>query len=421
MSVNNGHVSGNERLIIGLVSGSSVDGIDAGLVSIDGTCENSALKLRHFVSVPFDAATRRQLLDLFHYETATIDKIVVAHAIMGELFSEAALQVAAESGTPMSKVDAIGVWGQMMYHRPAHVAPFEWRGKQLGGNLQCCDVSRIALRTGVTTVGDVAAGDLADGGNGAPFTAVFDYAMYHHPRQNRVVQNFGGIGNCNLLPATGDVTSVVGFDTGPGNMVIDELVRQYTGGAEHFDRDGERAARGRVSDTLLQELLQEPFIQAKPPKAAGREQYGAHFARQILQRGEELGLAPDDVVATATALTAEAVALNYRRHLLPIAPIDEVIVGGGGALNKTLLRMLRDRLGCTISTHEDHGNPSDAIETMVMAFIANETSLGHTNHVPRHTGGTHSTFMGLIAPGKSWQRNPARFAQSAEVESAVRV
>src|SRR5919206_299596 len=187
MSVNNGHVSGKERLIIGLVSGSSVDGIDAGLVSIDGTCENSALKLRHFVSVPFDAATRRQLLDLFHYETATIDRIVVAHAIMGELFSEAALQVAAESGTPMSKVDAIGVWGQMMYHRPAHVAPFEWRGKEAGGELRC------------------------------------------------------------------------------------------------------------------------------------------------------------------------------------------------GARNKTLLRMLRDRLGCTISTHEDHSNPSDAIETMVMAFIANETSLGHTN------------------------------------------
>jgi anhydro-N-acetylmuramic acid kinase len=417
----NGYVSGKERLIIGLVSGSSVDGIDAGLVRIQGSCEHSKLELEHFISVPFDAPTRRQILDLFHYETATIDKLVVVHAIMGELFAEAALQVAAESGTPISKVDAIGVWGQMMYHRPAHIAPFEWRGKQLGGNLQCCDLSRIALRTGVTTVGDVAAGDLADGGNGAPFTAVFDYAMYHHPQQNRVVQNFGGIGNCNLLPAGGDVMSVVGFDTGPGNMVIDELVRQYTGGVEHFDRDGERAARGTVNDTLLQELLLEPFIQAAPPKAAGREQYGAHFARHIIQRAEELRLAPDDVVATATALTAEAVVLNYRRHLMPICSIDEVIVGGGGALNKTLLQMLHERLGCVISTHEDHGNPSFAIETMDMAFIANETTLGHTNHVPHHTGGTHSTFMGLIAPGNNEQRNPSRFTHSAQLETRVGV
>jgi anhydro-N-acetylmuramic acid kinase len=419
--MHNGDVSGKERVVIGLVSGSSVDGIDAGLVTIKGTCERSALTLKHFVSVPFDATSRRQILDLFHYETATIDKIVVVHAIMGELFAEAALQVAAESGTPMSEVDVIGVWGQMMYHRPAHVAPFEWRGQQLGGNLQCCDLSRIALRTGVTTVGDVAAGDLADGGNGAPFTALLDYAMYHHPRQNRVVQNFGGIGNCNLLPAAGDVMSVVGFDTGPGNMVIDELVRQYTGGAEHFDRDGERAARGTVNRALLQELMLDAFIQAAPPKAAGREQYGAHFARHILQRAEELKLAADDVVATATVLTAEAVALNYRRHLMPICPIDEVIVGGGGALNQTLLKMLRERLDCTISTHDAHGNPSFAIEAMDMALIANETSLGHTNHVPRHTGGTHRTFMGLIAPGKTEQRNPYRFAQSAEMETGVRV
>jgi anhydro-N-acetylmuramic acid kinase len=391
------------RLLIGLVSGSSVDGVDAGLVRVTGTCEKTKLELLQFECLDFDDETRSRVLDLFVYKNATVDKLAEIHAIMGELFAEAALLVAEKHGTPIEQVDAIGAWGQMMYHLPAATNPFTWRGRQIGSSLQMCDLSRIAVRTGVTTVGDIAAGDIAAGGNGAPFTAMFDYALYHDPSVNRSVQNIGGIGNCNLLPAQGSVTDVVGFDTGPGNMVIDGLVRHYTNGAEHFDRDGERAARGTVNDKLLQELLTDEFIQRDPPKAAGRENYGVHFTNRVLDLAAEQGLGEDDVVATATALTAEAIALNYRRHLDPVAKVEEIVCGGGGAQNKTLLKMIAQRTGCKVATHDDYGLPSFALETMGLTFLANETVLGHANHVPAHTGGKQRSFMGVIAPGRSMQ------------------
>jgi anhydro-N-acetylmuramic acid kinase len=180
-------------------------------------------------------------------------------------------------------------------------------------------------------------------------------------------------------------------------MVIDGLVRHYTDGAEHFDRDGARAARGTVSEALLAELMQEPFIQMDPPKAAGWENYGAHFVGGIVEWAAREGLTVDDVVATATALTAESIALNYERHLP--AAIDEVIVGGGGASNPTLLAMLADRLGCTVSTHEDYGVPSFAIEAMIEALTASELYLGHANHAPGISGAEAPTFVGMIAPG----------------------
>jgi anhydro-N-acetylmuramic acid kinase len=389
---------GEERLVIGLESGSSGDGIDAALVAIKGSCETASIELRHFVYMPFDPETHTRLLELFDFERSTLDKLCVAHAIMGELFADAALLVCEEHGTPIEAVECIGVWGQMGHHLPARTAPFEWRGRKLGSVMRFGDLNRIAVRTGVPAIGDFPNADIAAGGNGAPLvTGLFDYAMYHDPQRNRVVQNIGGIGNCNLLPASGGLASLVGFDTGPGVMVIDGLVRHYTGGAEHFDRGGRRAARGTVDERLLDELMQDPFIQMAPPKAAGWENYGAHFVRGIVELAERAGLSADDVVATATALTAESIALNYHRYLP--AAIDEVIVGGGGASNPTLLRMLADRLRCPVRTHEDYGTPSFAIEAMIEALTASELFLGHGNHVPGVAGAEEPTFVGMIAPG----------------------
>jgi anhydro-N-acetylmuramic acid kinase len=393
----------HERLVIGLESGSSGDGIDAVLVAIKGSCETASIELKHFVYMPFDEETHRQLQELFDFKTSTLDKLCVAHAIMGELFADGALLVCEEHGTPISSVECIGVWGQMAAHLPAKTAPFEWRGRQLGSVMRFGDLNRIAVRTGVPAIGDFPNADIAAGGNGAPLvTALFDYAMYHDPERNRVVQNIGGIGNCNLLPASGGLAAVVGFDTGPGVMAIDGLVRHYTKGAERFDRDGERAARGTVNVALLAELMQEPFIQMDPPKAAGWENYGAHFVRGIVEWAEREGLSIDDVVATGTALTAESIALNYERHLP--ATIDEVIVGGGGASNPTLLAMLADRLGCKVSTHEDYGVPSAAIEAMIEALTASELYLGHGNHAPAISGADTPTYVGMIAPGYEVQK-----------------
>jgi anhydro-N-acetylmuramic acid kinase len=394
------------RLVIGLVSGSSLDGVDAGLVSITGSCETAKIELLHSICNEYDDETRARLLELFEYKDATVDKLCMMHAILGELFAEAALRVADEHGTPMDDVYAVGIWGNMMYHLPARTAPFEWRGRKLGSSLQIGDLNRVALRTGVPTVGDYANAAISAGGNGAPDTgiAMVDYANYHDPTKNRVVQNIGGIGNCNLIPASGGIGGVVGFDTGPGVMVIDGLVRHYTDGKERFDADGEHAARGTVDEELLQEFMQDPFIQREPPKAAGRENYGMHFVRSVVERGEEKGLTPDDVIATGTALTAASIALGYDRWVRPHCPgptgtIDEVIAGGGGALNPTLLRMLGERARCRVSRHEDYGVPGFAMESLYVAHVAKEAMLGHTNHAPWHSGGSTSTYFGLIAPG----------------------
>ncbi|MDX6439379.1 MAG: anhydro-N-acetylmuramic acid kinase [Gaiellaceae bacterium] len=394
----------DERLVIGLGSGSSLDGIDAALVRIQGSCETAKLELKHFICVEFDDETRLSLLELFEYQKSTIDKLCVMHAIMGELFAEAALLVAEQHGTPMSDVDCIGIWGQMMYHMPTHNLPFEWRGKQLGSSMQIGDLNRVAVRTGVTTIGDGANADISAGGNGAPTPPLVDYALYHDGQINRAVQNIGGIGNFNFMPAEGGIESVVGMDTGPGVMVIDGLVRYYTDGAELFDRDGERAARGTVSDELLQELMKDEYIQMAPPKAAGREQYGTHFVRRVADLAEKAGMTPDDAVATATALTVESIAISLERYAQPAAngptgTVDEIIVGGGGALNPALLKMLAERTGCPVTTHEDYDNPSFAMEAMIQAATASETYIGHTDHNPSLSGSGKSTFAGLIAPG----------------------
>jgi anhydro-N-acetylmuramic acid kinase len=412
---------GAERLAIGLGSGSSLDGIDAALVGITGSCESAKVDLKHFVCLEFDDETRQRLLELFEYEKSTIDKLVVMHAIMGELFAEAALKVAEEHGTPIADVDVIGIWGQMMYHMPTHNLPFEWRGRKLGSSMQIGDLNRVAVRTGVTTIGDGANADISSGGNGSPTPALLDYSLYHDAELNRAVQNVGGIGNFNFIPAGGGIDTVVGMDTGPGVMVIDALVRHYTDGAELFDRDGERAARGTVSQTLLDELMQERYIQMAAPKAAGREQYGSHWVREIIQRSEELGLGVEDVIATATMLTVESVAINLERWALPTATgsgkLDEMIVGGGGAMNLTMLRMFADRLGCKVSTHEDYDNPSFAMEAMIEALTAFETYIGHTNHVPWHSGAGSSVFAGLVAPG--YNKLPPRQAEGWRPASAA--
>jgi anhydro-N-acetylmuramic acid kinase len=403
---------GEERLVIGLESGSSGDGVDAVLVGIRGSCETAKMELKHFVYMDFDEETRLGMLELFDFRTATLDKLTKMHAVLGELFADAALLVAEQHGTAIRDVECIGIWGQMVAHLPTLTTPFEWRGRQLGSALRVGDLNRVALRTGIPAMGDFPNGDIAAGGNGAPLvTPLFDYAMYHDPERNRVVQNIGGIANASLIPASGGLPSVISFDTGPGNMVIDGLVRRFTQGAEHFDRNGERAARGSVDEWLLGELMQEPFIQKVQPKAAGWENFGAHFVQGIVHRAESLGLAPDDVVATGTALTVEAIALGYQRHLLPACPggkIDEVIVGGGGARNPTLMRMLGDRLGCPISTDEDYGVESFAREAMVEALTASELYLGHPNHAPSVSGASSPTFIGMVAPGyTSSRRGPS--------------
>jgi anhydro-N-acetylmuramic acid kinase len=392
-----------EKLVIGLMSGSSLDGIDAALVAISGSGETLKVELRDFVCAEFDQATKTSTLELFEYGSATVDKVCMMNAVLGERFADAAHEVAHRSGTRMDDVSLIGAWPQMVYHLPARSNPFEWEGRSLGACLQIGDLNRVAERTGVTTIGSFCSRDIAAGGNGAPLTGLGDYVLYRDSTKNRIVQNIGGIANANLVPAVGGPDAVIGFDTGPGNMIIDGLVRHYSAGQQDYDADGQMAARGTVDSHLLETLLAtDSFINQQPPKAAGRENYGEHYVRRLVDMAHERGLDSDSTVATATAFTAESIALSYRTHFETRAEIDEVIVGGGGTRNTTLMGMLSDRLAYPVFTDEHYGIPSFAKEAMYMALIAHETWAGRSNNFPSVTGARSAVSMGAIYPGRGW-------------------
>ncbi|MDX6543731.1 MAG: anhydro-N-acetylmuramic acid kinase [Gaiellaceae bacterium] len=388
-----------EHLVVGLMSGSSGDGVDAALVRITDCCERAQVELVDFVSEPFSSEEKERIFGLFDVRRSTVDEITLMNVILGELFARGTNAVLDQAGVDPADVALVGVWPQMVYHYPGRSNPQSLLGYTTGACLQLGDLNVIAERTGITTVGSFCARDIAAGGNGAPLTGLGDYVLYHHDERNRAVQNIGGIANVNLVPADGGLDSVIGFDTGPGNMVIDATVRHITGGELDYDRDGKLAAAGQPDSDLVARFLEDSFIQQDPPKAAGRENFGEPFAQGFIAGGASKGLSREDVVASATALTVEAIALNYERHLLPKSSIDEVIVGGGGALNPELMRMLRKRLEpIPVAVDDDYGIPSAAKEAIYMALLAKECALGHANNVPSVTGGSRPVVMGLIAP-----------------------
>jgi anhydro-N-acetylmuramic acid kinase len=388
-----------ERLIVGVMSGSSLDGVDAALVRVRGCCEETEWELVEFVYKPFEPAAKERLFGLFDYDRAGVIEATMMNAVLGEVIADACEAVRQKAGRSAEEVDLLAVWPQMVFHQPGRMAPLDILGYRLGACLQLGDLNTIAERTSVSVVGSFCQRDIAAGGNGSPLTGLGDYVVYHDRQRNRVIQNIGGIANGNLVPAAGRISDVAGFDTGPGNMLIDAVVRHVTGGAAEFDRDGEQAARGHVSTELLAATLAHPFIQREPPKAAGWEDFGTPFRDTFLELGRTLSLSADDLVATATAVTVESIAQNHERWLRPRGRIDEVVVGGGGALNPTLMRMLRERLApIPVAVDEDYAVPSFAKEAIYMAFLGNEALMGHPNNVPSVTGAERAVVMGVFAP-----------------------
>lgn len=389
----------NERLIVGLMSGSSLDGVDAALVRVIGCCEDTKIEVLGFRSTPYTSEQRASILALFDVENVRIDHVTLMHEVLGELHAESALAVIDEAGLAPRDVDLISAWTQAVYHVPGRNRPADVLGYHLGAILMLGDLNVIAERTDITAVGAFCSRDIAAGGNGAPFTGLGDYVQFHHPERNRAIQNIGGIANVSLVPAAGGPGEVFGFDTGPGNMLIDSVVRWSTDGRLSYDEDGRMALAGSVNREVLDIFLNDPFIVAEPPKATGREDFGEQFTRRFLDEATRRALSSNDIVATATALTAESIALNYDRFVIPRAPIHEVIVGGGGALNPALMAMLRERLApISVATDEDYGVSSFAKEAIYTTLLGNELVRGHSNNYPNVTGARHAVPCGLIAP-----------------------
>jgi anhydro-N-acetylmuramic acid kinase len=383
-----------ERLVIGLMSGTSVDGIDAALVKIRGKGLDTKIELLEFENFSYNNHVRKKIFELFDPSTSTIEKICHMNFLLGELFAEAVFKVIKKAHMGPNNVDLIGSHGQTIYHIPQITEDLGYRIKS---TFQIGEPGVIAERTGIVTVGDFRVRDVAAGGDGAPLVPYTDYILYRHPANTIALQNIGGIANVTVLPTACGIEDVMAFDTGPGNMIIDEVVKRVTGGALKYDKDGHLASKGEVNSQLLDELLKDEYFIRKPPKTTGREYFGASYVDRLMERAARLKLDKYDLVATVTALTAKSIANSYRDFIMPLYNIDKVIISGGGSYNKTLVRMIKEYLPeMGVMTQEDMGFNSDAKEAVAFAILANEAINGNFNNIPKATGARRPVVMGKI-------------------------
>lgn len=376
-------------LVIGLMSGTSMDGVDVALVRILGPSSKPTVKLLSWKIFPFPKKIKKEILSVAHTGGGTTAQVCRLNFELGKLFAHSILSLCRRAHVSPKKILVVGSHGQTICHL----------GKQ--GTLQIGEPSVIAERTGITTVADFRPRDVAAGGEGAPLAPYVHALLFQHPQKNRVVHNLGGISNLTYLPHGKVFQRVVGFDTGPGNMVMDGLLREFSNHQQHYDHGGKIAAKGIVSLKLLKELLAHPFLQRKPPKTAGREEFGKPYVQQLIRRGHALVLRNEDLVATATAFTACSLAENYRKFVFPKGSLDEIIFGGGGVHNATLMKMIAAELpGIQISTFDDYGIASDAFEAVCFGVLGYQTLRGRTTNLPSVTGARKSVILGKIIPSE---------------------
>jgi len=379
---------------IGLMSGTSVDGIDAAIVEIHRKGIDTIVDLLAFKNYAYPDSIQERIFKLFDPKTGTVDQICHMNFLLGNLFADAALKIIEEAGLKPIDVDFIGSHGQTIYHMPELIQD---TGYDCRSTLQIGEPSVIAERTGIVTVGDFRVRDVAALGQGAPLVPYTEYLLYAKEDETLALQNIGGIGNVTVLPAGGTLEQVMAFDTGPGNMIMDELVRVITKSKQTYDKDGELAGQGIVCEDLLNELMKDPYFHMAPPKTTGREYFGKQYVEQMLGKSQAYHMKPIDLIATATALTSKSIAHSYEQYILPKHQINRVLISGGGSYNKTLINFLkRDLQGMVVQTQEEIGLNSDAKEAIAFAILANETLHGNHNNIPQVTGAKHGVVMGKI-------------------------
>ncbi|MGQ9888218.1 MAG: anhydro-N-acetylmuramic acid kinase [Aggregatilineales bacterium] len=382
-------------LVVGLISGTSADGVDAALCELSGAPPQFAVRLVRSLTNPYAPVLRERVLAAFNPQTSRVDALCQLNFDLGEAFADAALAVIAAAGINPADVDLIGSHGQTVWHM---VQP----NGRATATLQLGEPALIAERTGITTVSGFRARDIAAGGQGAPLASYLDWALLRHPNRWRAAQNIGGIGNVTFLPPLSDSHSApLAFDTGPGNALLDSAISLLTDGAQTYDRDGALAAAGQVNAPWLDQLLTNPYYAMQPPKSTGRELFSAAMAAELVAEGRARGLTPADVLATLTALTAATIADAYARFAP--APIAEVVVSGGGRSNPVLMARLRECLPNTaVLTLEELGLSGDHKEALVFALLAYETWHNRPSAHPALTGARHASVLGHITPGNNY-------------------
>lgn len=383
------------RLIVGLMSGTSLDGVDAAIVRIEGSGLESKVELVHFTSTPYDNELREKIKDLCSIERSDVAQVCGMNFRMAHVLADAVRQAVADAGLTMEDIDLVSSHGQTIWHIPED-DPAD--PTLVRSTLQIGDLSVIAKSTGKPVVGDFRTADIAVGGQGAPLVPYGDFILFRDAAKGRIAQNIGGIGNCAAIPANGRPEQVIAFDTGPGNMLIDQAVYTLSGGAHSYDAGGEWAARGRADTGFVEQMMSHPYFARKPAKSTGRELFGKAYALDWIGRMQAKGLSDADIVATFTAFTAYSIYQSYRDFVLPHMAIEEVYVSGGGAHNKTLLRMIAELLpGQRILTSDELGISGDAKEAVAFAIFANNLLHGIPNNLPSATGADRPTVMGKLA------------------------
>jgi anhydro-N-acetylmuramic acid kinase len=385
--------------VIGLMSGTSADGVDAALVEITSAGDRSRIHLVAWNCLPYPSGLRERILSVA--SGGTTEEVCHLNAYLGELFADAAVRVVHTAGLRLADVDLIGSHGQTIHHLPV----VRQEGTHaVRSSLQIGEPAVIAERTGVTTSADFRPRDLAAGGEGAPLSPIVHHALFAHSDRGRVLLNVGGIANVTVLRAGAPASEVTGFDTGPGNVLSDEFVRRTGLSDRGYDPDGRLASAGQILPDLLEDLLRHPFVRRTPPKSTGRETFGPAFVEQFRERLRATGTTDVDGLATLAAFTVTAVVRNLRDFVFPTARIHEVVVTGGGARNLFLMRRLADALPeCTVATSDDIGFPGQALEAVAFAWLAYLTATGQAGNLPAVTGAAGPRVLGCIVPGRGFQ------------------
>lgn len=378
------------KLVVGLMSGTSVDGIDAALVRITGSGTGTRLKLIAFETYPFPKGFRELVLKNSLPGAGSVDLLTRLNILYAHLYADAVKRIARKASVSLNGIDLIGSHGQTVHHLPV---PEKMFGHTIRATLQIGDPSTIAKLTGIPTVGDFRTADMAVGGQGAPLVPYFDFLMFRSKTKNRLLLNLGGIANFTVLPHNCTVNDVLAFDTGPANMVIDALMMKYYG--KSYDKEGEVASRGRVLQGLMTWMMSHPYFDQHPPKSTGREIFGRAFAREIVRRTR--GVRKHNIIATVTEFTALTVFDQYNRFVGRKMVPDEILVSGGGSHNRAIMEGLQhyfDR--AKVKKIEEIGFSSDAKEAICFAVLANETVMENPANVPNVTGAKKPVILGKI-------------------------
>ena len=386
--------------IVGLMSGTSGDGVDAALVEISG--RGQTLKARALAAQTLSYPRSLQQRIVTASISGTVGDICHLNALLGEWFANAALNVIRQAKLRPSDIAAIGSHGQTVHHLPQGIqAPGVGAVRS---TLQIAEPAVIAERTGITTIANFRPRDIAAGGQGAPLTPAAHALLLKHPRRARLIVNLGGISNVTYVPRGGSWGGVLAFDTGPANMVLDSLVNRVTNGRQVMDRDGRLALKGRVDDRLLGRLLAHPFLSRLPPKSTGREEFGPLLVDELLEIQKRQGLSMEDLLATCSMWTAKAVGTAPRWIK---GAIDEVVVGGGGVRNRALMDHLASVFApIPVTTFDALGWESKAFEAVAFALLAYQTMTGQWGNIPAVTGATHPVLLGAIVPaGPRWTKH----------------